>query len=238
VLIVLLLLLGGGLWLSQAWRPVIATGGESIRESMPDASRAEVVLDYGAGTLHVDALSESNDLISGTVRLHRGERIERSSEVNDGTAYVTLKSRGQAVGPIFGPWGSNEGWTLGLSRDLPIRLRVDVGLGQASIDARRLKLTYLDVDPGIGQTIVILPERGQLEVRVDGGIGEVIVRVPEGMSLRAEIDSGLGTSSAPSGYRHEGKVYTSPDYGEAENRVDLVASVGIGQVVIQNYRGE
>jgi hypothetical protein len=237
-LFLILALLAGGLWLPTVWAPRSSTAGEEIQRSVGDATRAEIEIGFGAGRLFVYGLSESRDLIRGTAQLQPGERIEQAYKVADHTARFSMQSKGEQFGPVLGGWDADKAWNLGLNRDVPMQLSVAVGAGTASLDLGQLNLTGLDVNPGVGKTIVILPRVGQLEVSIESGIGQVIVEVPEGMAVRAWISHGIGAEDIPSDYSRQGDAYVSPGYADAENRVELKASVGIGQVAIREYRGE
>jgi len=238
VLIAMLVLLAGGLWLLASWSPAGELEGEEISESLGDAKLAEVEIGHGVGRLFIDALPESDALIEGTVQVRQGEKVEKDFRITRGTAHFTLKSKGAQTPMFLGSWDDESTWDLSLNRDVPMRLKVGIGVGTASIDLRQLSLTELDVNPGVGKTTVILPEKGRLEADIDGGVGQVIVQVPKGMAVRVHVSPGLGSKDVPESYRREGDAYVSPGYDKAENRVELKASVGVGQVTIQEYKGE
>ena len=237
VLIVLLLLVGGGLWLLSSAGPVSGTLGEEVVVPLQDADRASVEIGFGVGELRIDASATSDRLLEGTVALHRGERLERSVELQDGTLVAALQSRGQWVTPLFA-WGGRRGWTLGLSRDLPLRLLVEGGVGDVSIDLRRTLLTELALEMGVGRLAVTLPMDGGFEGKLDNGIGLLLVRVPPGLGVRIQPSTGLGTVSVPSGYEREGSAYLSPGYREAQERVDLWLEIGIGLIRVETYEGQ
>ena len=53
------------------------------------------------------------------------------------------------------------------------------------------------------------------------------------MAVRLTSTTGLGNISVPANYRRQGDVAVSPDFDSAANRVELIASGGIGNITIQ-----
>jgi hypothetical protein len=238
VLVAMLALLGGGLWLLSSSRPPgDLLQGEEISQSLEGATSAEVDIGFGVGTLRVRSMSDPDKLILGVAELHRGEKLEQDAQIAEGTAIYSLKSTGNWAVPFFG-WEGDKTWDLELSRDVPIDLDIDAGVGDATIDLERLDLSELRLSVGVGRMTVILPMRGDLSARVDGGIGELFVKVPKGMELRVYASAGLGNTSVPPDYQRKGDVYLSPGYYDGDNRIDLTLEQGIGRIVIQEYKGE
>jgi hypothetical protein len=236
-LVLILAVLAGALWLFGAG---IGTGrvvtGEDVRQALDEAALlgAEVVIAPAVGTLHIEALPESANLVEGVIRLGRGERLMRDFAVEDETATFTLRSEGVAFGPFVGSWGDQWGWDLGLNPDVPLRLEISLGVGQSDVDLTGLTVSDLEVNMGVGQTTVTLPDEGRFQAKIEGAIGEMIVVIPEGMAARIRVDTGLAASQLPDGYQRRDDVYTSPGYESADNRVDLEVSQAIGNITIRH----
>jgi hypothetical protein len=230
-LFVILGLLAGGLWLISSAGAIAEPAREQVAQSLQEASRANLEIDFAAGQLHITSGAAPNWLLEGTVQLHRGEQLEQSAQVVNGTLNAQLRSQGQWVTPLLVP-AAQRGWELALNPDVPLQLVVNAG------DLRRLELTSLTGKMGVGRTIVTLPEQGVLEARLSSGVGELVVQVPPGLAVRVHPSPGLGTISVPTGYQHAGDVYTSPGYASAQNSVDLWVDNGVGLIRIQEYTGE
>ncbi len=247
VVVLLLVAMIGGIWYLAGTNLAAGSGTdlrtEEIREYLEGATAADVEIGFGAGTMFLGALPESDDkLIEGSVVLGRNERlINNHREVGD-TARYTLRTEGSfSLFPFLGRWRrevEDRTWSLRLNRDIPIRLTVDTGAGKTTLSLENLNLTRLDVDTGVGQTIVTMPARGRLRAQVNAGVGEVIIRIPVGMAARIQVDKGIGAIDVRGDYRRQDDTYTARDYDTADNRVDLEVDGGVGRIVIEEYTGE
>jgi hypothetical protein len=237
VLVLLLLVIGAGLWLLSSAGPVHGPSGEEVAVPLQGADQGSVEIGFGVGELRVDSGASSGQLLHGMVALHRGEQLDRSAQLQDGTSYAVLRSRGQWVTPFFA-WGGQPEWRLGLSREVPLRVHVEGGVGDVSVDLRRTQLTELAVRMGVGRLAVTLPTGSAFDGRLDHGIGLLLVRVPPGLGVRIQSSTGLGTISVPAGYDRDGDTYLSPNYREAQQRVELWLENGIGLIRVETYEGE
>jgi hypothetical protein len=215
---------------------------ESISQPLLGAANAEITVGFGAGTLNVAALNEATgNLIEGELELGAQEQVSTSFNKAGDTAVYELKSRQSWAGSFAGTtglWPDDKVWDVALSRDLPIRLRLDSGMGRSVLDLAQLTIPQLSVDGGIGQVDLTLPQRGQTQATIDGGIGQVIVRVPPGLAVRIQTDSGIGGVTVNGAFQKTGDTYTSPGYATADNRADVRIKSGIGQLTVQQAPAE
>ena len=238
-LLVVLVIVGAGLWLfTSQVGPGPALTYEQIAQSPEGATLADVTIGFGAGTLRVGVAPEGSSLISGSVALGRGEHLVRDFHKSGDTAEFTLRSEGVTLFPFAGRGDTAKLWDLRLSPELPLRLSINTGIGESTLDMQRLKLTDLDVHAGIGKVTLTLPSRGRMQASINGGIGEVLVRIPEGVAARVHATAGLGDSQVLGNYQRQGGEFVSPGYDTAENRVDLEVKGGIGKIVVQQYQGQ
>jgi hypothetical protein len=239
-LVLTAVIVAGAFWLL---RPDIGTRqvvtGEEIRQTLGEASRAEVVIEPGVGSLHIKALPESaiampSALIEGVIQMGRGQRARRDFAVTGKTATFTLRSEGEGeiIGPFFW-WSDQPIWELGLAPEVPLELDIDFGVGWADIDLTDLTVDDLEVSMGIGRTTVTLPDEGRFQAKIDSSIGETVVVIPAGMAARIRVGTGLAVSDLPDGYQRRDDVYTSPDYASADDRVDLEVDQAIGMITIR-----
>jgi hypothetical protein len=227
--------LGGALWLSEAGAgSVQAPRSQVIAQPLGEADQAELTIDPGIGRLHIEAASDSPNLVEGTLSLARREELAEDFTVQGQRATFALRTEQASFGPFITGSVGQRLWDLQLSPRVPLRLKADVGLGEMDLDLSGLTLEDLDLELGLGQTIVTLPEEGRFDARIEGAIGQTVVVIPEGLGAEVRLDTGITARQLPDDYRCADDVCTSPDYATADHRVDLVVGQAIGNLVIRH----
>ena len=217
-------LIGLGIWfLVGAFVP----GGPHLQETLSvplgGVTAAEVRVKFGAGTLTTRPAAPGN-LIDGEFRggvVHRAGGPGRS-ELSQDTTYGL-------------PWLDRESaWTVGLTGEVPLDLRFDIGAARTTLDLLELKVRRLELHTGASETRVRLPKAaGVTEVRTEHGAASLTLEVPPGVAARIRTRMALGSSQVDATrFPRIGDVYQSVDYGTASNRVDIDASGGVGSLRI------
>ena len=206
--------------------------GEQISQSLNGATKANVLIEPGAGDLRVGSQRQADILIKGTVPAEGVNSIKSSYTVSNGTGNYTLRGM---EGTVFLPSTNLNKWTwsLNLTDQVPLDLVLGIGAGNIDADLRELDLDSLQVKMGVGNSTVVLPQVGNLDAQVEGAIGQLNIQVPEGMEVLVRTDTALSGVSVPEGYVRTGDVYKSPGYDQAEERTNLSLNLAIGSVVIQ-----
>lgn len=233
--------LGAAVWWSDTWRSGgTAVTQEPIRQPLTTATRAEVAIAMGAGTLQLDARAPSSQLIDGTVGRRAREQVTRDFRLIGETAHYTLRT--QSTDATFMPLRLRSEqevrWELHLTPAVPMALKVDTGAGTARLDLKELRATDVEVNTGVGTTTLTLPQAGQLQAEINGGVGTTTVLIPAGMAARIEAVAGLGSIRVEGDYARDENVYVSPDYQTATNRVALQIRGGIGTITIRQTGAE
>jgi hypothetical protein len=216
-----------------------ALTSEQISQPLEGATQGDVVISSGIADLRISAADEDSGLVEGQVSLNQGENIRQDRSKSGNTMYYTLRNEGTPVAWWPGRIGHDGSgvWDLKLSRDVPLTLKVDNGVGRTQVDLLQLRVTNLSMSGGVGQSTITLPRQGQMTASIDAGIGEIIVIVPAGMSARIRVDNGLSQTRVQGDFQHNGDEYVSPGYDNATNRVDLRVHGGIGSVTVQGTSG-
>jgi hypothetical protein len=233
-----LLLIGALILASFGWfesAPISADSAEAqiIRQELAGAERAEINISAGVSQLLVNGSPLTEQLIEGTVAPHRAERIESSFEQKAGVAHYSLKSEGLRF--TLPSWGRrNRGlWDLRLTQDIPLALKVSTGVGEAELNLEQVQLTDLEVESGVGRTTLTLPGRGDFQAEISGGVGEVIVLIPDTLAARIRASAGIGSVNVEGDFGRDDETYLSPNYENAEHKVDLKVDGGIGAITIR-----
>jgi len=206
---------------------------QSIQQEIIGAERADITIATGVSQLHLAGTPATETLLEGTVIPQRNERIESDFEQEGDTAIYTLKSEG--VRFMLPNWGnrSRGTWDLRITQAIPINLTVSTGVGESTIELESVQLSGLDIDTGVGETTITLPGRGDFRAQINGGVGEMTVLIPDTIAARIQANAGIGSVDVQGDYRHDGEEYISPDYDNAEHKVDLKIDGGVGSITVR-----
>ena len=259
---VALSLLAAGLWLSGGLigtEGIAHTGitvlSETIEQPLDKAESAQVRIDSSVGKLIVDSTSNDDTLIEGKISSIEQETIYQEYEIdgNEIIYYLGSDWESRNINSFADFDEQSLSWDLNLTEEIPLDLNISLGVGESDLDLSNLQITELDlsigvgqtsvklpngeyeayIDGGVGQTLVTLPDEGQIQVQVDGGIGEIVIYIPEDIAVKIYVDRGIAGLTIPSGYTQNGDVYTSPNYDEGEDYLELHLDQGIGNIAVR-----
>jgi len=166
------------------------------------AVRADVNIDFRAGTLIVGPLPEASaDLIAANYFGRRGRtNIRRTGD----TAIVDVTMDGRNFFRHF----YNVRWELALSSTPQISFDLDGGAAD------------LDANIGAADISIVLPETGTVRADIRRGAAEINIRIPEGVAARITNNSSLSSVDIDTDrFPKFDRVYESPDFDTADNRV-------------------
>jgi hypothetical protein len=122
-------------------------------------------------------------------------------------------------------------WVLRLADDLTTDLAVELGAGEAKLDAGSLSLRTVEVRMGAGS--VDLDLRGDVqrdcEVRIRGGVGEAVIRLPKEAGIYATARGGIGSINV-TGLHKDGDHWVNDAYGDAKRTIRADIQGGVGEI--------
>jgi len=225
----LLIFVGGWLLLVSGFSGRRNLEEKHISIPLEGAQEAEVNLGHGAGSLVVSALESQDELLSGTFGGSPIQKLTRQGEV----VRVRLKVQTEDILPGINQVGLD--WDLGLNCEIPLKLKVNGGASEINLDLADLKVTDLELNTGASSTRIDLPaEAGFTRVEINAGAASVEVIVPEGVAARIRTSTGLSSVSIDAErFPRSGKFHESPDYSNAENKVEITVEIGVGSFEIR-----
>lgn len=232
-----LLLIAVGVWL--VWgvfarpRPIEA---EKVAIPLEGAERARVRIRHGAGRLHMKAGAGPDELVAGTF----GGGLDYQARRDGDALNVEMRVPSPSFGSLGFPWvwGSGRGldWSLGLNSEIPLALHIEGGASDNRLDLTDLRVTDLRMQTGASATNLTLPaSAGHTKVDINSGVGSVRIRVPSGVAARIRVGGALaGTTVYRRRFPRVGsKMYESPDYDTAPNKVDVDIETSVGSLDIR-----
>lgn len=217
------LAIGLGVWFLIG---AIAPGGrpqERLAVPLAGSPSASVRISFGAGTLMVGTAAPGM-LVDGSFS---GGVVQRS----DGAGRIELSQD-----TTFGlPWiDHGSDWTVGVTGEVPVDIRVESGAARAELDLHAVRLRRLEIQTGASETRVRLPAAaGMTEVRAETGAAALTLEVPAGVAARIRSRMALGSTQVDEGrFPRSADGYASRDYDGATHRVDIDIQGGVGSVRI------
>ena len=198
---------------------------EALTVPLGDARQAKVDIRFGAGELAIHRAAPGA-LVDGT---YQGGVRHRTI----GPGHVELEQDLDGI-----PWLDRDSrWDVGLTGDVPLDLRLNVGAYRGLIDLSDLRIATLDLHTGASETRVRLPRAaGTTSVTAQAGAASLTIEVPDGVAARIRSRMALGSHQIdPARFPRAGDVYQSLDYGTAANHVDIDVRGGVGSLRVVGY---
>jgi hypothetical protein len=196
---------------------------ETLALPLAGAAQASIRIRYGAGNLTVRSAAAGQlvdgDYEGGVVHRVTGPgRVELSQDGRYGVPWLERPSR----------------WTVGLTGEVPLDLKVDAGASRATLDLGGLRLRDLDLQTGASETRVLLPRAaGVTTVKAQTGAASLTLEVPVGVAARIRTRMALGSTHVDTArFPASGTGYESSDFATAANRVDIDVQGGVGSLRI------
>ena len=195
------------------------------------AARARVRISHGAGRLQVDDSAGAGELASGTFGGGLNYRTNKDGDTLD----VKMRPAHHRDGFIVWMPEMALNWTFGLSREIPLALELETGAGETRLDLTNLRVTDFSLQTGASSSTVLMPSQaGHTRAKIEAGAAAVTVHIPPGVAARIRTQSGLAAISIDQGrFPRQGKVYQSPDYETASNKIDLEIETGVSSINVR-----
>ena len=235
---------------------------ESITLAADDVQTAAVSIQIGTPGADVEALTDSRNLIEGTVGYT--DDLLFDTRISGGRATVAIAPREVRnwffIPGLWRDFDVAERWQLGLNPQVPLALSLNAAAGSSRLDLRDLTLNELTATIDAGEVTLLLPggdydatlalnaaaaaitlpEDGRHTIELGVNAGTAILRLPPAMAARVEVNRSLSTFNAEnSGLRRlsgdgDEEVWETAGYATADDRVNLIIDISVGSVVIQN----
>jgi hypothetical protein len=230
--VVVVAILVGAVWYTSFSTAGMQITAANISQSLDGATQANVRIDSGVGDVHITAMEAGNTLIEGSVPQGSGFDVSQDFSVAGEIAEYRLRQTGNTFW-VFPAPRNRMRWDLQLNPEVIGDLDLNLGVGQVILDLEDISLENLRVETAIGNTELPLPVKGDCQVQLEGAIGKLTVYVPAEIGVQIQSSSGLGTTNVPEDYLRSSGNFQSPNFEQAENKVNLSISNAIGLIEIK-----
>ncbi len=236
----------------------------SLSEPLRDATAAKVDVNVSDGNLMMDGHTGDETILAcGTLEYTEKQGPPRRDvNMSNGQASLTLKASSTGKPWFHLPWSACNGgteWQIHLNPHVPADIRAQSGGGNVKLDLSSAVVTHLLAGTGGGNVEVILPDKasnldvtaetgagnvtievghgtsGSNTVNASSGAGNVVVHLPSRIAARIHTSSGWGKGIVDSRFNKiDANTYQSPDYEAADDKVEITATSGAGDVIINS----
>jgi hypothetical protein len=211
----------------------------TMSEPLGGASSVKAAIEPGDGNLMIDGVTDGKAVLaSGTLQYLEKQGLPiQSLEMANGKATFTLKAGGKGQNWMRLPWSACNGateWQIHLNPSVPLEIAAHSDGGNVTVNLTAMKVTGVTSDTGGGNMEVMLPANAAgLSVAAKSGAGNVTVHVPGGIAARIHATTGLGKVIVDARFNKiDAKTYQSPDFDSTENKAEITATSGAGNVIV------
>lgn len=223
-----------GLGVAMLWSVLAgeeAVAGEEMAIPLAGAFAARVQLRHGAGRLRVNGGASPGMLLEGSFRGGLDYRTQR----RDDELLVEVFPRGLPF--VLAPWNwGRDGlrWSFTLNDQISLSLSLETGASDVRLDLTTLSVRELRLSTGASSVSIKLPaSAGQTDVRVEAGAASVSLEVPADVAARVHTEGILASVDIDqTRFPQADRVYQSPGYHAADNKVDIKVEAGIGSLAV------
>lgn len=226
ILIGLRLLFGAGMFFrSHTWCK--SDERRTLSLDLGAASQADVRIGFGSGNLSIGEAA-AGKLVDGTFV----GGVDYDSFKN---GKVQLYSPRNNWNWFSGCEKAHAEWHVGITREVPLNLHVDLGAAEADLDLSELKLVYFQLNTGASAATVRLPRlAGLTTASISAGAASVKLIIPDGVAARIQTTMAVGSTDIDQQrFPLRGGVYVSPDYDTAANKITITFKGGVGSLQIR-----
>jgi hypothetical protein len=209
------------------------TRNESRNVNLDGATSATVLVRMDAGELDIAGGASGMLDADFTYNVEKWEP-DLDWEVTGDEGRLEINHSGSSRLNLFDIDDVENEWNLNLNDEIPTRLDIELGAGDASLQLGSLALTELDVETGAGDTTIDLSGdwNNDLDATIDAGAGRVKLIVPADTGVRIETDTGL-VDVDNTGLAKDGDVYTNDAYGTSDATLTITVDAGVGEVDLE-----
>lgn len=230
VVIVIVGLLGGVIWYVDP--PQLAYRDEleeaSVHQALDDIEQARLTFKPAVGRLDLSRSQDTGILVSGSYQTQNDGQVYAGYEVDGRTGIFEMKTQPVMMIPNDNGWE----WELDLTDQIPLDLEMSMGVGELVADLSELDLSALDVNQAVGEVVVTLAAEESYSGEFSQAIGKIQVEIPESAGVRIKVSRAISSLSIPSDFDQYGDFYYSPNYEDAEIKIQLEISQAIGSIEV------
>ncbi|HPF30707.1 MAG TPA: DUF5668 domain-containing protein [Candidatus Saccharibacteria bacterium] len=198
-----------------------------------DITSAKISIKAGAVSLLVDS-SDQDNLINSSFESNYAI-VSQNSIISNHTQIVDLTMSSKKSSNWFLNDYNNK-WTVGLNNKIPLKLSVDAGASDISIDASGISLESADIKVGVSKLLLKIGEKvSKVDIKINSGVSSILVSVPKESGIKLNLEDGMASKNIADMIEIDDNIYESSDYDVSKNKIDISAKIGISSITVERY---
>lgn len=126
-------------------------------------------------------------------------------------------------------------WEVKFTRNIPLTMDVKSAVSNMELALSKLEVTELRMDIDVGNCVVKMPSSASATYAyIKADVANVEVTIPDGIAAKLKADVDLGIFEVDENrFPRKDSYYMSPDFEDAENRVELEIDCDVGRVQVK-----
>jgi len=223
--------LGIAIWQYSSSPP---PGIESYSKPLGDMERAQIVVDFTAGSITIGSLPPGSPNFveaDSEARDSGGSmNVDFYQQDSEGRLYLST----QRVNPPF--WGGDAiRWEISFTRNIPLTLNIKSAASTIELSLSELRVTELQLDIDAGNCKVTMPSStGTTHAYIKSDVANIEINVPDGVAAKIWLDADLSVSDVDeSRFPKQGDYYISDNFETAQNWIYLEIESDVGRVQVK-----
>ncbi len=214
--------------------PPASIATKSYAEPLDGVERAEVNIDFTAGSLTMSSLpSSSSNLVEANSEMSDSDgsmNVDFYKQNGKGELYLSTKRVN------WRSWdGDGIGWVVRLTRNIPLAIDIKSSVSNTNLDLSGLGITEPRLDLDAGNCLVQMPSSvGITRAYINADASNLVVIIPEEVAAKVKVNVNLSVFDIDrSRFIKSGDYYMSRDFESMGNRIELEIDCGVGRVEVK-----
>ncbi len=208
-------------------------GGEIIIEKQKITEQGDLDLQIGGAEIVIG--STSSKLLKVMMK---HEDLEYDTQYLNNNKKVDIDIDGMRRKRVYVFDDIENEYDIELNKEIEWNIDVNMGAVSGIIDLSELQINTFDLELGAGDIDMKFGDKNSLtEVNIDAGASNIDVYIPKNVGIKINSHGGLSHMDLKGGgWVRTQNNYYSPNYDEAQRKIVLDITMGVGQVSVN--RGE
>jgi len=232
-LVILAVIICYGYFTTPAEGALIVDGSKVTKSTvtynkLPETEKAELLIEFGATQLFVDA--ETSNLLDANIS---EELVRHSQSLKDSNRTASIDFSMKAYNLINFKNTEKLRNDFHLDKNVIWKLVLETGAIEGNLDMTGLKVEKLDIDTGASMLKLDMGSYNT-ELKIDAGATKIDITLPEDTGMRIKLDGALNnTNLDKKGWVKKGDWRYSPGYDSKSFQIEADVDMGVGKLTVQ-----